>query len=222
MFDGLREKLGRFSDDVEDDVDEEEPTVDSAEDSEEPPAAEQGPARAADTDETVEAPDDASAPVETDTGESPETSADDQAADDRGIAERAKLFATGKTVIDEEDLDDHLDELELALLSSDVEMSVAGAILDNVETNLVGETRRRLESTGNLAQDALREALYEVISVGQFDFEARIAAAQKPVVIVFTGVNGVGKTTTIAKLARYLEERGYSSVLANGDTYRAG
>ena len=40
--------------------------------------------------------------------------------------------------------------------------------------------------------------------------------------IVFTGVNGVGKTTTIAKLARYFEERGFSSVLANGDTFRAG
>jgi fused signal recognition particle receptor len=39
---------------------------------------------------------------------------------------------------------------------------------------------------------------------------------------VFTGVNGVGKTTTIAKLARYLEERGLSVVVANGDTYRAG
>ena len=42
------------------------------------------------------------------------------------------------------------------------------------------------------------------------------------VVIVFTGVNGVGKTTSIAKMTRWLEERGYSSVIANGDTYRAG
>ena len=61
-----------------------------------------------------------------------------------------------------------------------------------------------------------------MIGVGQFDFEERIAAAEKPVVIVFTGVNGVGKTTSIAKLSRWLEERGYSSVMANGDTYRAG
>ncbi|MFW5978202.1 MAG: adenylyl-sulfate kinase, partial [Halohasta sp.] len=44
----------------------------------------------------------------------------------------------------------------------------------------------------------------------------------KPVTIVFTGVNGVGKTTSIAKLSEYLGDRGYSSVLANGDTYRAG
>jgi len=140
----------------------------------------------------------------------------------RGFAQRAKILASGKSVIDEEDLADHLDDLELALLSSDVEMSVAGEILEGVKENLVGETRRRLSSTGNLVRDALREALFDVISVGQFDFEERIAAADKPVVIIFTGVNGVGKTTTIAKLSQYLEERGLSSVLANGDTYRAG
>ncbi|ERH05257.1 MAG: signal recognition particle GTPase [Halonotius sp. J07HN4] len=62
----------------------------------------------------------------------------------------------------------------------------------------------------------------DVISVGQFDFDERIAAADKPITIVFTGVNGVGKTTSIAKLSEYLADRGYSSVLANGDTYRAG
>jgi fused signal recognition particle receptor len=139
-----------------------------------------------------------------------------------GLAQRAKLLATGKTVIDEDDLQSHLEDLEFALLRSDVEMSVAGEILEGVEENLVGQTRRRLSSTGSLVRDALREALYDVISVGQFDFEERIAAADKPVVIVFTGVNGVGKTTTIAKLSRYLEQRGLSTVLANGDTYRAG
>ncbi|WP_226011089.1 signal recognition particle-docking protein FtsY [Halomicrobium salinisoli] len=140
----------------------------------------------------------------------------------RGVLGRAKVLATGKSVIDEDDLDDHLDDLEMALLSSDVEMGVAQEILDGVKENLVGETRRRLESTGNLVQDALREALYDVISVGQFDFEERIAEADKPVTIVFTGVNGVGKTTTIAKLSERLENHGISTVLANGDTYRAG
>ena len=145
-----------------------------------------------------------------------------EADGDRGLTERAKLLATGKTVIDEDDLQAHLDDLEFALLRSDVEMEVAQEILDGVEENLVGQTRRRLSSTGNRVRDALREALYDVISVGQFDFDSYLRAADKPVVIVFTGVNGVGKTTTIAKLAHYLDERGFSSVLANGDTYRAG
>jgi len=73
-----------------------------------------------------------------------------------------------------------------------------------------------------LVENALHDALYDVISVGQFDFDRRIEDADKPVTIVFTGVNGVGKTTSIAKLTQYFEERGLDIVLANGDTYRAG
>ena len=150
--------------------------------------------------------------------------ADEPAEDDggRSLTERAKLFATGRTVIDESDLETHLEELEFALLGSDVEYGVTEEILEGVEENLLGETRARLDSTGNIVRDALRESLYDVISVGQFDFDERVTAAEKPVVIIFTGVNGVGKTTTIAKLGHYLEQRGLSTVLANGDTYRAG
>jgi fused signal recognition particle receptor len=87
---------------------------------------------------------------------------------------------------------------------------------------MIGETRAQVQSTGELVSEALHDALYDVISVGQFDFDERVAAAEKPVTIIFTGVNGVGKTTTIAKLSEYFEQRGYSTVLANGDTYRAG
>ena len=160
--------------------------------------------------------------AETEAADEPSEADADDAEEGRGLTERAKLFATGKTVIDEEDLQSHLDDLEFALLGSDVELQAAREILDGVEENLVGETRRRLESTGNLVQDALREALYDVISVGQFDFDGRVQEADKPFVIIFTGVNGVGKTTTIAKMAQYFEERGLSTVLANGDTFRAG
>jgi fused signal recognition particle receptor len=194
---------------------------------------------AADTEATDESATASSAAVEdvdTDSEEESESNdaatADDSASDadsepdedddGRGLAAKAKLMATGKTVIEEEDLQSHLDDLELALLSSDVEMSVANEILDGVKENLTGQTRRRLSSTGNLVRDALRESLYDVINVGQFDFDERVQQADKPVTIVFTGVNGVGKTTSIAKLARYFEERGLSTVLANGDTYRAG
>jgi len=260
MFDGLKEKLGRFSDEVEEDVDDEaveDDAVDAdgeaadadattaadaaAADADSPAATDTSDA-SADTESADTAPKsaveaDEAEPVgegDDDSGESAagaaadeESDADEESADEaddsgRSLGERAKLFATGKTVIDEDDLQDHLDDLELALLQSDVEMGVAQEILDGVEENLVGETRRRLSSTGNLVRDALREALYDVISVGQFDFDERIAESGKPVVIIFTGVNGVGKTTTIAKLSRYFEDRGLSTVLANGDTYRAG
>jgi fused signal recognition particle receptor len=141
---------------------------------------------------------------------------------DRGFGQRARLFVTGQAVIEEEDLEGPLQDLEMALLASDVEMSVAQEILENLREELLGTTREQVETTGQVVEAALTDALVDVISVGQFDFDGRIAEAEKPVVIVFTGVNGVGKTTTIAKMARRLEAQGYSSVLANGDTYRAG
>jgi fused signal recognition particle receptor len=255
MFDGLKEKLGRFSDDVEDDVDDEavdeeadDPDAEASDasaqtgdeapaeaDADEPGADEPGAADGEAAEPTEAEPDSSQAndaeEVESEADEDAESEADeddeseadeDDADDGRSLGERAKLFATGKTVIDEDDLQAHLDDLELALLQSDVEMGVAQEILDGVEENLVGDTRRRLSSTGSLVRDALREALYDVISVGQFDFDERVAEADAPVVIIFTGVNGVGKTTTIAKLSRYFEDRGRSTVLANGDTYRAG
>ncbi|WP_222915216.1 signal recognition particle-docking protein FtsY [Natrinema sp. SYSU A 869] len=139
-----------------------------------------------------------------------------------GFGSKAKSLVKGKFVIEEEDLEGPLHELEMALLSSDVEMGVAEEILDNIRDELVGETRTFTTSTGEVVEEALYNAIYDVISVGQFDFDERIAVEDKPVTIIFTGVNGVGKTTSIAKMSRYFEERGYSSVMANGDTYRAG
>ena len=240
MFDGLKDKLNSFTSDVEEDADVEEAQAEPEPEADAETAApgEEQSEAAAVTEpaaETAEPEPEAAAPADAETGgaeneaeEVERAEAADHASDEpdeadgRSLTEKAKLLASGKTVIDEDDLQSHLDELEFALLGSDVEMSVAQEILDGVEENLVGETRRRLSSTGNMVRDALREALYDVISVGQFDFDERIAEADKPVTIIFTGVNGVGKTTTIAKLSRYLEDRGYSSVLANGDTYRAG
>jgi fused signal recognition particle receptor len=136
--------------------------------------------------------------------------------------QRAKAFATGRIIIEEEDLEDPLWELEMALLESDVEMNVAEAILDTIREKMIGESRKQVDTTAELVSEALSDALLEVISVGQFDFDSRIQEADKPVTIIFTGVNGVGKTTSIAKMVRYFEERGLSTVMANGDTYRAG
>ena len=153
----------------------------------------------------------------------PSESTDDEDGDSgTGWLTSAKAYATGRIVIEEADLEEPLWDLEMALVESDVEMNVAETILDRVREELVGETRKQVDTTAALVREALREALVEVIRVGQFDFDERVRSTDRPVTIVFTGVNGVGKTTTIAKLARYLEERGLSVVVANGDTYRAG
>ncbi|WP_246984852.1 signal recognition particle-docking protein FtsY [Halorientalis marina] len=214
MFDGLKDKLNSFKEDVEEEAEVEEVDPEDRDDPDAaPPESDAADAAPADTEDGTSDGEPAEAAPAGEGGESDT---------DRGLLGRAKLAATGKTVIEEEDLETPLDELELALLSSDVEMNVAQEILRGIRENLIGETRAQVKQTGHVVEDALHDALVDVISVGQFDFDERIAEADKPVTMVFTGVNGVGKTTTIAKLSRYLEERGYSTVLANGDTYRAG
>lgn len=186
MFDGLREKLGSFRDDV------------------------------------AETAEEQAEPVEEDEVETDQDEDEDETDQDVGLGRRAKSLAKGRIVLDEDDLEDPLWQLELALLESDVEVDVAEAILDRIEAELVGETRTVIERTSSVVTEALQEALVDVLSVGQFDFDERIAETDPPIVIVFTGVNGVGKTTTIAKLAQYFREGGYSTVMANGDTFRAG
>ncbi|MFW6317185.1 MAG: signal recognition particle-docking protein FtsY [Halorubrum sp.] len=210
MFDGLKDKLSGFRKDVEESTDAEEPP-----ESEEP-AADETPA--SDAAESEPEPEPASEDV---VGEDQGDTADD-GDDEPSTFQRAKAYATGRIIIEEEDLEEPLWNLEMALLESDVEMSVAEQILDTVREKMLGESRKQVETTGELVESALHDALLDVIAVGQFDFEERIAEAEKPVTIVFTGVNGVGKTTSIAKLSEWLADRGYSSVLANGDTYRAG
>ena len=68
---------------------------------------------------------------------------------------------------------------------------------------------------------ALRSALLEVLGPG-FDLAGYVAAHERPVKILFTGVNGTGKTTTIAKVAHFLKKSGFSVVIGAGDTFRAG
>jgi fused signal recognition particle receptor len=233
MFDGLKDKLSNFREDAEEVAEE------NAEELDDPEAAEEAAdAAASEADAVSDSPAAAAsggaqsgAAVDTAAEEATEAEADDDDETDDGDAEeessagfvsRAASMARGRVVIDEEDLDGPLRDLEFALLESDVEMSVAEEILDQIRDDLVGEERKFTESTGALVEDALRDALLSVIDVGQFDFLETIAASEKPVTVVFTGVNGVGKTTSIAKVAQYLEERGFSAVLANGDTYRAG
>jgi fused signal recognition particle receptor len=209
VFDGLKDKLSGFREDVEENAEVEEPAEQDESEAAESPAA----------DASVDAP-----PAEEDAevGETGDDGSDDADDNEPSTFQRAKAFATGRIIIEEEDLEEPLWDLEMALLESDVEMSVAERILDTVREKMLGESRKQVETTGELVESALHDALLDVIAVGQFDFEERIAEADKPVTIVFTGVNGVGKTTSIAKLSEWLADRGYSSVMANGDTYRAG
>lgn len=139
-----------------------------------------------------------------------------------GILDKATALTRGEVILSEKDLEGPLWELEMALLESDVALSVADSIIDRIKKDLSGQHKKFLRSTGDLAEDALRDSILSILSAHTLDFDRYIKSHEKPLTIVFTGVNGTGKTTTIAKLAEYLKEKNYGVVIAAGDTFRAG
>jgi fused signal recognition particle receptor len=140
-----------------------------------------------------------------------------------GILDRIKAAVFEQEfIIGESGLKDHLWELEMALLESDVALPVAEKIVESVKTELVGSRRKIGSDTGKIVEEALKKSILKVISVETFDFDEFVKKASKPVSIVFVGVNGTGKTTTVAKMAERFKEQGYSVVIAAGDTFRAG
>lgn len=140
-----------------------------------------------------------------------------------GFTQKAKaLMFEREFILEEDDLEEPLWELEMALLESDIALSVSEAIVESVKNQLVGTRRRIGKNTDDIVESALKNAIFEVMSANVFDLDEYIRDAKKPVHIVFVGINGTGKTTSIAKLAKRLKGQGYSVVVAAGDTFRAG
>ena len=140
-----------------------------------------------------------------------------------GIAQKARALVFEREVfLDEGDLEDPLWELEMALLESDLAISVAEAIVESVKNELVGTSKKIGRNTGDIVEQALKNAIYNVMSANTFDFDEFIKNAPKPVNVVFVGINGTGKTTSIAKLSKRLKDMNYSVVIAAADTFRAG
>ncbi len=140
-----------------------------------------------------------------------------------GFVSKAKaLVFEREFILDEKDLEEPLWELQLALLESDIALTVAEAITEAVKSELVGSRRKIGKDTTDIVEQALRNALYNVMSANVFDLDDYVKNAKKPVHIIFVGINGTGKTTSIAKTAKRFKDMGYSVVLAAGDTFRAG
>jgi len=122
-------------------------------------------------------------------------------------------------------IEEILSDLEMDLLSADVALPVAEKIKKDVSEDL---QERRLKLGADPSQAvlmSLREAIARVLKgqAGDFDESVRrLLSEKKPVVIMFVGVNGTGKTTTIAKVAYRLKQNQYTCVLAAADTFRAG
>jgi fused signal recognition particle receptor len=122
-------------------------------------------------------------------------------------------------------IDDLLWDLELSLLESDVALPVVEAIKETLKKNLENVRVGSPDEVPAAVERALRDALLQALSVKPIDFDAWIlerTMARKPVVIMFVGVNGTGKTTSIGRIAYRLKENGFTSVMAAGDTFRAG
>ncbi|MGD0817713.1 MAG: signal recognition particle-docking protein FtsY [Methanomassiliicoccales archaeon] len=124
--------------------------------------------------------------------------------------------------ISEKDLDDLLWELELGLLEADVALPVIEEIKASVRESLLGKRVDRKFTVEDAIKLALRNAIEGALKQSEFDFDDYIAKHEKPVVVMFVGINGTGKTTAIAKITNRLQKNGLSVVLAAGDTFRAG
>lgn len=153
-------------------------------------------------------------------GETPEESEKLEEDDKSGILS----FVTNKT-ISEKDIEDILFELEMSLLEGDVAMEVAETIINSVKSDLVGQKIRRRSDVAEFTREALKKAISEILDIQGKDLTSLLEEAKKsgePLKIMFVGINGTGKTTTIAKISTYFMNKGYIPVIAASDTFRAG
>jgi len=128
--------------------------------------------------------------------------------------------------LSEKEIDEYCDNLFMQLIESDVAYDVAEKIVNEIKQQLMGKKIRRGDDAKNYIDTAVEKSLEEMLKgVGTFklmNFVKSVLAKEKPVKIMFMGVNGVGKTTTIAKIAHILKTNGFKVVVAAADTFRAG
>jgi len=141
------------------------------------------------------------------------------------LKEKLKRVIKREVMITREDVKDVLDELELELISNDVAVEVAESIREELEQELIGKKVKGKSEIPKVVERSLRRALLSVLEpekeVDLFEVVEKAREEGRPAVLMFVGVNGSGKTTTIAKVAKLLKDRGYSVVIAAADTFRA-
>lgn len=131
----------------------------------------------------------------------------------RGFFERLSRAVVGKSKVD----DDTLDAIEEALVATDMGVDTTLKIIDNLEERVSRDKYVSFEELVSLLRDEIAELLHvdSARETSAFDF------SKKPYVVMVVGVNGVGKTTTIGKLASRLRQEGKKVVLGAADTFRA-
>ena len=136
------------------------------------------------------------------------------------VSEGGRIIKEGQT------LDNLLEELEWVMLESDISSDAVSAVSDALRKELVGARLRRGADLAKVLEASLKRALRSILAAGYWDFDASIRKfvdqGDTPVVVMMVGVNGTGKTTTAAKLAKRIQDSGLSVIAAAGDTFRAG
>jgi len=131
----------------------------------------------------------------------------------------------GEKELKEKDIDEVLSQLEIALLESDVAMEVIDSIKSDLKEKLIG-TKVNKKEIEKFVKDSLIESISGLFdSAGKIDLLSDIASKKEstePYIILFVGINGTGKTTTLAKIAHLLKKSKISVVVAAADTFRAG
>lgn len=136
----------------------------------------------------------------------------------QGLSRTSSHFneGLGNLILGSKTIDDELlEEIETQLLVADVGLEATEEIIDNLTQRLA---RKQLSDADSL-YEALREQLSELLK--PVEAPLVIDSSKEPFVILVVGVNGVGKTTTIGKLAKKLQNEGKKVMLAAGDTFRA-
>ncbi len=131
-----------------------------------------------------------------------------------------------KTELKGQDLENVLDEFQLSLIENDVAVSVAEFVSNELKEKLKDAQFARFTDPRARVRVILQGILLSVLeragSLDIFSFVDNKKAAGEPAIIVFIGINGTGKTTSIAKLAYILQKKKRSVILAASDTYRSG
>jgi fused signal recognition particle receptor len=130
------------------------------------------------------------------------------------------------TELKAENLTPILSDFKMSLAENDVAYPVADKICDDLVKRLDRIQVKRLDDRKKLIDENLRQVLLDVmLTKERVDLLAKADEKRKkkePFSLMFVGINGTGKTTTIAKVARFFQDKGYSVILAGADTYRAG
>ena len=139
-------------------------------------------------------------------------------AEKKTLLKRVKEKVTERK-LSEKDIEEFFQEIEMDLLQANVALEVSEALKAGLKNRLVGKVIKRTKA-GKIIREAFEGSLLEIVKQEKIDL-AEIIKAKKPLCVVFLGFNGSGKTTSIAKVARYLMNKGLKPVLAAGDTFRA-